>query len=77
VFLDVGIADAAGRVGFAKDRPLLMINPRAQWVALMEARRPTYERLATFRVDTAGRTVPEVADEIERRLAPAGSGQRR
>ena len=28
VFLDVGIADAAGRVGFTKDRPLLMVNPR-------------------------------------------------
>lgn len=73
VFLDVGIADAAGRVGFAKDRPLLMVNPRAQWVALMEQRRPTYERLATFRVDTAGRTVAEIAGEIERLLAPEGS----
>jgi shikimate kinase len=75
VFLDVGIADAAGRVGFAKDRPLLMMNPRAQWVALMEARRPTYERLATFRVDTAGRTAREVAAEVTVLLAPAESGQ--
>jgi shikimate kinase len=69
VFLDVGIADAAGRVGFTKERPLLMMNPRSQWVALMEARRPTYERVATFRVDTAGRTPTEVAEEIERGLA--------
>jgi shikimate kinase len=64
VFLDVGIADAAKRVGFNKERPLLMMNPRAQWVALMDGRRPTYERLATFRVDTAGRTPGEVAAEI-------------
>lgn len=73
VFLDVGIADAAGRVGFAKDRPLLMVNPRATWVALMAERRPTYERLATARVDTAGRTVTEVADEVERMLAWDGA----
>jgi shikimate kinase len=64
VFLDVGIADAAKRVGFNKERPLLMMNPRAQWVALMDGRRPTYERVATFRVDTAGRTPGEVAGEI-------------
>lgn len=64
VFLDVGIADAAKRIGFNRDRPLLMMNPRAQWVALMEGRRATYERVATVRVDTAGRTPEQVADEI-------------
>ena len=57
----------------AKDRPLLMVNPRAQWVALMEQRRPTYERLATFRVDTAGRTVAEVVDHVATVLTTAGS----
>jgi shikimate kinase len=68
VFLDVGIADAARRIGFNKERPLLMMNPRSQWVALMEQRRPTYERLAVLRVDTAGRTPEDVAEEIEQRL---------
>jgi shikimate kinase len=69
VFLDVGIADAAKRIGFNKERPLLMMNPRAQWVALMEGRRPTYERVATLRVDTAGRTPDEVAAAIELALS--------
>jgi shikimate kinase len=68
VFLDVGIADAATRIGFNKERPLLMMNPRAQWVALMERRRSTYERVALARVDTAGRTPEEVADEVVRAL---------
>jgi shikimate kinase len=68
VFLDVAIADAAGRIGFTKDRPLLMVNPRAQWTALMQARRPTYERVATFRVETGGRTAAEVAEAIEQLL---------
>ena len=68
VFLDVGIADAAKRVGFATSRPLLAINPRAQWTALMTPRRPIYERVATFRVDTAGREPGDVVDEVVEQL---------
>ncbi len=69
VFLDVGIADAAKRVGFDRSRPLLAVNPRAAWIALMKDRRPVYEGLATFRVDTAGRSARDVADEIAILLA--------
>ncbi|HEY7718513.1 MAG TPA: shikimate kinase [Pedococcus sp.] len=64
VFLDVTIADAARRIGFDGSRPLLMVNPRAQWTAMMNRRRPTYERLATLRVDTGGRRPREVVEEI-------------
>jgi shikimate kinase len=64
VFLDVGIADAAKRVGFDQSRPLLAVNPRASWVRLMNDRRPVYERVSTHRVDTAGRTPQDVAAEI-------------
>ena len=64
VFLDVGIKDAASRIGFNRDRPLLIGNPRAQWIRLMEARRSLYDAVATVRVDTAGRSADEVADEI-------------
>ena len=64
VFLDVGIADAAKRVGFDVSRPLLGVNPRAQWSRIMQVRRPTYEALATLRVDTAGRSPDEVVEEI-------------
>ena len=64
VFLDVGIADAAPRIGFDQSRPLLAVNPRASWVRLMKERRPTYERLARHIVDTSGRTAHEVAAEI-------------
>jgi shikimate kinase len=68
VFLDVGIADAARRVGFGQGRPLLGINPRAQWTRLMQDRRAVYERVADFVVDTAGRGPDEVADDIVARL---------
>ena len=40
VFLDVSLATAAPRVGFNRDRPLLLGNPRAQWQALSDNRRP-------------------------------------
>ena len=63
-FLDVRIADAARRIGFNRDRPLLLGNPRAQWTQLMETRRPIYERVAKVRVETDGRTPAEVADAV-------------
>ena len=68
LFLDVGIADAAKRIGFDKSRPLLSVNPRQSWIKTMEARRPTYESLATLRVDTAGRGADEVVAEALTRL---------
>jgi shikimate kinase len=69
VFLSVSIKDAAQRIGFNRDRPLLLGNPRAQWIRLMEVRRPLYEGIATVTVDTDGRTADEVADEIVARVA--------
>ena len=71
VFLDVAIADAAVRVGFAQSRPLLAVNPRAQWTQLMTARRPVYQRVATFTVDTAGRPVDAVVELVLAGLAEA------
>lgn len=68
VFLDVGISDAAKRVGFAASRPLLSVNPRAQWTALMATRRPVYERVATFTVNTAAREPDDIVAEVVERL---------
>lgn len=64
VFLDVSISNAAPRVGFNKERPLLMGNPRQQWLQLMEKRRGIYEKLATRTVSTDNRKANEVAHEI-------------
>jgi shikimate kinase len=63
-YLEVSISQAAPRVGFNKERPLLTINPRQQWMALMEKRRPIYESLATFKIATDNRKPAEVAQEI-------------
>lgn len=64
VFLDVALADAVHRVGLDAARPLLAVNPRKQWRALMEARRPLYTEVARTVVDTEGRTPEEVARAV-------------
>ena len=64
VFLDVSLATAAPRVGFNRDRPLLLNNPRAAWQSLMEKRRPIYESVATHIVSVDGLTPKEVAGKI-------------
>ncbi|GAA1855654.1 shikimate kinase [Myceligenerans crystallogenes] len=66
VFLDVTLAVAAPRVGMNQARPLLLGNPRQRWLELMERRRPTYERLATLRVQSTEAPAEEVAAEVVR-----------
>lgn len=64
IFLDVSISNAAPRVGFNRDRPLLLGNPRQQWIALMEKRRPIYERIATRTISTDNRKAHEIVAEL-------------
>jgi shikimate kinase len=63
-FLDVDVAPAARRLGFSRERPVGLGNPRAQWLRLLERRRPIYERVATITVSTDDRTPEEIADEV-------------
>lgn len=66
VFLDISLSTAAPRVGFNRDRPLLLGNPRAQWQALSDQRRPIYEFLSdqTIKVDTL--SVAEIVEAIKK-----------
>jgi shikimate kinase len=64
VFLDVSLSEAATRVGLGTSRPLLLGNVRGRLKQLMDARRPLYAEVATFTVDTNGRTPEEIVDEI-------------
>ena len=63
-FLDVSLSSAAPRIGFNRDRPLLVGNPRAKWQELMNVRRPIYESLATITVSTDSGTPSQIAQEI-------------
>jgi shikimate kinase len=68
VFLNVGLTDAANRVGMNRDRPLLIANPRAQLRAMLVERRPLYDEVATAIVETDGRTPDEVVTAVEAAL---------
>ena len=69
VYLDVELAAATRRIGLNRDRPLLIGNPRAQLHALMEARRPLYEQVATTVVSTSDKEPAAIVDEIVEALA--------
>lgn len=69
VYLETGFAAAAKRVGLGQARPLLIGNPRATLKALLDARLPVYESLATITVGTDDREAGQIADEIAERLA--------
>jgi shikimate kinase len=64
VFLDISLAAAAPRVGFNRDRPLLLGNPRAQWQSLNEIRRPIYEKLATMSIKVDDMSVDQIVGVI-------------
>lgn len=64
IFLDISLAAAAPRVGFNRDRPLLLNNPRAAWQALMEKRRPIYLSLATQVILVDSLSPKEIVDVI-------------
>jgi shikimate kinase len=66
IYLDVSLATAAPRVGFNRDRPLLLNNPRGAWQELMEKRRPIYEAIATHIVKVDERAPKDIVDEIVR-----------
>jgi shikimate kinase len=70
VFLSVELADAARRVGLNRDRPLLLGNVRQQLRALLDARLPLYQEVATVVVATDGRSPQDVAGEVLAVLGP-------
>jgi shikimate kinase len=50
------------------NRPLLK-NGMADWKEIYEARKPLYERLATFEIDTSaaglGKTIDSICEKLE------------
>ena len=64
IYLDISLATVAPRIGFNRDRPLLLHNPRGQWQTLMEARRPIYESIADTIIDVNDKSESEIVDLI-------------
>jgi shikimate kinase len=64
VYLDISLSSVAPRIGFNRDRPLLLNNPRGQWELLMQERRPIYESIADTVIDVNGKSEQNIVDEI-------------
>lgn len=64
IYLDISLATVAPRIGFNRDRPLLLHNPRGQWQTLMEARRPIYEAIADTIIDVNDKSESEIVSQI-------------
>lgn len=73
VFLSVGLAEGAQRVGLSTARPLLAgVNPRATFKALLDARMPLYREVAKLELATDRATPAELVEQVVEWL-PAGS----
>jgi len=64
VWLRVGVSEATKRVGLNASRPLLLGNVRGTLITLLDERTPLYDEVATWTVDTDGRSVEQVVDAV-------------
>jgi shikimate kinase len=64
VWLQVGAAAGAHRVGLDVPRPVLLGNVRGRLAALVQERAPLYAEVARVIVDTDGRAPDEVAADV-------------
>lgn len=64
VWLRVGSADAAARVGLTGARPLLLGNVRGRLITLLEERNSLYEQVASITIDTDGRSIDDVTADV-------------
>jgi len=64
VWLKVSPGDASSRVGLGLSRPVLMGNVRSTLVKLLEERTPLYEEVADWEIDTSGKSIEEVVQEV-------------
>ncbi|TDK27851.1 shikimate kinase [Arthrobacter crusticola] len=77
VFLDADLATVLPRLNAGASRPMLAGDAGERWATLYEQRRPLYLEVAECVVDTRGRTVRQVVDEVERMLGLNDSNERR
>lgn len=64
VWLKVSVTDAVHRVGMNQARPLLLGNVRGTLTALLQEREPVYSSVSTAVVDTSGKTLRQVTDDV-------------
>ncbi|MBG6182670.1 shikimate kinase [Arthrobacter sp. CAN_A214] len=68
IFLDTDLPTVLPRILSDTGRPLLAGDPAARWLELYEQRRPLYEEVADLVIDTRGRALQDVLEQVLRRL---------
>jgi shikimate kinase len=64
IWLRVGLAAAASRVGLNRDRPMLLGNVRGTLLRLLEERAPLYAQVSGAVVDTDALTIDEAVEAV-------------
>jgi shikimate kinase len=72
VYLTADFTAVVRHAGLDRPRVVLPGNPRGRLRAMLEERRPLYERLATITVQADGQDPEEAADEIIKQLPETG-----
>ena len=73
VWLEVDLGNATKRVGMNSARPLLMGNVRGTMTTMLNERTPLYEEVSTVTVDTNGRPLKDVVDDVVAELKRVGT----
>ncbi len=77
VYLAADFGTVARRLGLDRPRVVVPGNPRGRLRAMLEERRPLYERLATVTVATDDGDPDELAEQIAAKLAAKPEGGQR
>ncbi len=77
VYLAADFGTVARRLGLDRPRVVVPGNPRGRLRAMLEERRPLYERLATVTVPTDDGDPDELAEQIAAKLAAKPEGRQR
>ena len=72
VWLQVDLGTATKRVGMNSARPLLMGNVRGTMTTMLNERTPLYAEAATVTVDTSGRPLTDVVNDVVAELKRVG-----
>ncbi len=64
IWLQVDLTHATQRVGLNSARPLLLGNVRGTMLTMLEQRTPLYEDVATNVIDTSGRSIKQIVQQV-------------
>lgn len=73
VWLDADVDELVARTAHGTHRPLLDGDARGKLIEMRDARNDLYDAVSTMRVETKGRSIAQIADEIRNVVAGGAS----